>query len=225
MNIWRRRASVLAVLLTAAALTAGCATMVSGTPTWPGAKLEKVLLTAADFPPGVRYDRIIEQPGQPDGTGAPPAMLSRPEGCSDGMTDVIARTAERGPGSAAKYGLQYDGAQILMTVLSWPLDLDQLAATANRCEVFKVYFDRFSSGIPITTKQLPSPRDGALVYEQTMSLNGSERSVYASFENIDGMGVFGIAVPGENPVIPVKASLPQTFLDTVNLQADRMLAG
>ena len=51
-----------------------CANTVSGTATWPGAKLEKVALTAADFPPGVQFDRLVETPGQPDGAGGPPAM-------------------------------------------------------------------------------------------------------------------------------------------------------
>ena len=54
-------------------------------------------------PQGVQYDRITREPGQADGAGAPPAMLSRPEGCSDGLTRVIADSAERGPGSAAEY--------------------------------------------------------------------------------------------------------------------------
>ena len=52
----RRRceAAVLALLL---AVLTGCAHAISGTATWPGARLERVVLTAADFPPGVQYDR------------------------------------------------------------------------------------------------------------------------------------------------------------------------
>ena len=100
---WHVGVSALA-LLVITAFTA-CANTVSGTATWPGAKLEKVLLTAADFPSSVPFDRIIETPGQPDGAGAPPAMLSMPEGCSDGLTRVIAASAERGAGSAAKYSV------------------------------------------------------------------------------------------------------------------------
>src|SRR6185437_13059366 len=94
------RQAVLALLVVA--LT-GCAHEISGSPTWPGARLEKVVLTAADLPPGVQYDRIITSPRQPDGAGGPPAMLSDPEGCSDGLTRAIADTAERGPGAAAEY--------------------------------------------------------------------------------------------------------------------------
>ena len=89
-------ASALA-LLVITAFTA-CANTVAGTATWPGAKLEKVVLTAADFPSGVQFDRLVETPGQPDGAGGPPAMLSMPEGCSDGLTRVIAASAERGAG-------------------------------------------------------------------------------------------------------------------------------
>ena len=45
-------------------LVAGCANTIAGTATWPGARLDKVVLTAADFPPGVQYDRIVKAPGQ-----------------------------------------------------------------------------------------------------------------------------------------------------------------
>ena len=199
----------------------GCSTIVSGTPTWPGATLEKVLLTEADFPAGVQYDRINEDPGTPDGAGSPPAMLSEPEGCSNAFTDVIAGSAERGPGSAAKYSAAYDGARMLITVLSWHLDLDQLAATAERCETFKTFFDPSSPGIPIVTTKLPSD-DGELVYQQTMTIGKQENSINMSFANVGALGVFAIALPTENPTIPVKGSLPQTFLDTTRKQTDRI---
>ena len=35
----------------------------------------------------------------------------------------------------------YDGARIVMTVLTWPLDLARLAATADRCAHFQTFFD------------------------------------------------------------------------------------
>jgi hypothetical protein len=218
----RRRivTSTLAVLTIAA--SAACANEITGTATWPGAKLDKVLLTAADFPAGVQYDRLIDKPGQPDGAGGPPAMLSNPAGCSDGLTRVIAASAERGPGSAAKYSAAYDGARIVMTVLTWNLDLDKLAATADRCARYQTFFDPSSQGIPMTTTRLPAPRPDALVYEQTMDLNGAKSSVFFSFENVEGMAAFGIAFPTPNPTIAVKASLPQTFLDTTGKQAGRL---
>src|SRR3546814_11601168 len=71
----------LPVLLAVLAALTGCSSTVQGSPTWPGERLERVLLSAADFPPGVQFDRIIENPGEPDGAGAPPAMLSDPPGC------------------------------------------------------------------------------------------------------------------------------------------------
>jgi hypothetical protein len=215
----QRRSAVLAVLLTAA-LT-GCANMVSGSATWPGARLDRATLTEADFPPGVLYDRIIRGPGQPDGTGAPPAMLSAPEGCSEGLTRAIADSAERGPGSAAQYVISYDGARIVMTVLTWPLDLARLSDTADRCAHFQTFFDRFAPRIPMTTIRLQTPRPDVLVYQQTMQLDDGESTVYFSFENVGKMGVFGIAVPTPNPSIEVKGSLPQTFLDITAKQADR----
>jgi hypothetical protein len=212
-----------AIAIAAAVTLCGCSTMVAGTPTWPGATLQKVLLTESDFPQGVQYDRITETPGQPDGAGGPPAMLSRPAGCSDGLTNVIAESAERGPGSAAKYTVSYDGARMLITVLSWQLDLDKLAATAARCEKFQTFFDPMSPGIPMTTTKLPSG-DGELVYQQTMTIGSQQSSMYMSFANRGTMAVFGMALPTENPTIPVKGALPQTFLDTVTKQAERIRA-
>ena len=201
---------------------AGCGHAISGTATWPGARLERVVLTAADFPQGVQYDRIIHGPGQPGVVGGPPAMLSAPEGCSDGLTRAIADSAERGPGSAAQYVVGYDGARIVMTVLTSPLDLRRLAATADRCAHFEAFFDRLAPGIPMTTIKLQAPRPNALVYRQTMTLKNVESSVYFSFENIGSrMGVFGIAFPTPNPSIAVKGSLPQTFLDITAKQAGR----
>jgi hypothetical protein len=213
------RATVIAAVLVAA-LT-GCANMIAGSATWPGARLEKAVLTAADFPPGVQYDRIVKSAGQADGAGGPPAMLSTPEGCSDGLTRAIADSAERGRGSAAEYVVGYDGARIVMTVLTWPLDLARLAATAERCAHFQTFFDPSAPGIPMTTTRLQTPRPDALVYRQTMRLNNVDSSVYFAFENIGRMAVFGIAFPTPNPSIAVKAALPQTFLEIVDKQVDR----
>ena len=213
----------MAVLL--AAVLTGCAHAISGTATWPGARLERVVLTAADFPQGVQYDRIFRTPGQPDGAGGPPAMLSNPEGCSDGLTRAIAESAEREPGSAAEYVVGYDGARIVMAVLTWPLDLARLAAIADRCAHFQTFFDPAAPGIPMTTIRLQTSRPDALVYQQTMRLNNADSSVYFAFENIGGMGVFGIAFPTPNPTIAVKAALPQTFLDIMAKQADRAQSG
>ncbi|OBF36739.1 hypothetical protein A5724_12805 [Mycobacterium sp. ACS1612] len=215
----RHAAGVVAGLL--AAVLTGCGHTVTGTATWPGARLDKVVLTAADFPPGVQFDRIIRPAGQPDGEGGLPAMMSDPEGCSDGLTRAIADSAERGPGSAAEYVVAYDGARIVMTVVTWPLDLQRLAATAERCAHFQTFFDTAMPGIPMTTLRLDTPRHDALVYEQTMRLGNESSSAYFSFENIGRMGVFGIAFPTPNPAIAVKATLPQTFLDIAAKQAQR----
>ena len=212
------RRAVLALLLV---VLTGCAHAIPGSPTWPGATLERVVLSAADFPPGVQYDRLTRSPGQPDSAGGPPAMLSNPEGCSDGLTRAIADTAERGPGSAAEYRVAYDGARIVMTVLTWPLDLARLAAIAERCAQFQTFFDPSTPGIPMTTVRLQTSRPDALVYQQTMRLNNADSSVYFTFENIGRMAVFGIAFPTPDPSIAVKATLPQTFLDIAAKQAER----
>jgi hypothetical protein len=216
-------ASALALLPIAG--IAGCANTVAGTATWPGAKLDQTVLTEKDFPQGVQYDRIVDKPGQPDREGGPPAMLSKPEGCSDGLTRDIAASAERGAGSAAKYSVAYDGARIVMTVLTWNLDLDKLAGTAQRCAAYQTFFDPSSEGIPMTTTRLQTSRSDALTYQQTMDLNGAKSSVFFSFENVDTMAVFGIAFPTPNPTIAVKGSLPQTFLDITGTQAERLPTG
>ncbi len=214
------RVSALAVVVVAA--FTGCAGTVAGTATWPGAKLDRTVLTAEDFPPGVQYDRIVDKPGQPDGAGGPPAMLSKPEGCSDALTRVIAASAERGAGSASKYSVAYDGARVVMTVLTWNLHLDKLAATAERCAEYQTFFDPSSEGIPMRTTRLPTSRPDALLYQQTMDLRGEQSSVFFSFENVGAMAVFGIAFPTPNPSIAVKGPLPQTFLDISDKQAERL---
>ncbi|MBI3226236.1 MAG: hypothetical protein HYZ39_14385 [Mycolicibacterium cosmeticum] len=212
---------LIPALLIASALS-GCAHVIDGTPAWPGTRLQNVLLTSADFAPGVLYDRVVERQGEPDGAGGPPAMLSTPEGCSDGFTRVIAATAERGPGSAAKYTVTYDGARMLVTVLSWQLDVDALEATAQRCAHYDTFFDRSSPAIPITTNRLDTPRPAALAFEQTMQLGAERSSVYYSFENVDGMAVFAVGFPTPDPTVTVRGALPQTFLDVTGKQAGRI---
>src|SRR5262249_4138689 len=180
-----------------------------------------VVTTGEGCPGVVKGARFCGGPGGRGGGGGPPAMLSDPEGCSDGLTRVIAATAERGRGSAAQYVVAYDGARIVMTVLTWPLDLERLADIADRCAQFQTFFDPSMPGIPMTTARLKTARPDALVYQQTMRLGSETSRAYVSFENVGRMGVFGIAFPTPNPSIPVKAALPQTFLDIVAKQADR----
>lgn len=215
-----RRVTVAA--LAVAILLTGCATTVTGTATWPGAVLERALLGADDFPTGVRYDRIIENAGEPDGAGEPGPMLSRPQGCSNALTGAIAQTAERGPGSAAKYAVSYDGARIAVTLLSWNLDLDRIDAAANRCAKFEAFFDPNSPGIPITTAELPGLEAGGLAYQQSMTLRTATSNIYMAFRNVGPNAVFGIALPADNPSIGAKAELPQTFLDVFTKQVDRI---
>lgn len=214
----------MAALSATVLLVAGCGSTVTGSATWPGATLNKVTLSATDFPPGVQFDRIVDRPGVPDGAGVPPSMLSRPEGCANALTNVIAESAERGPGSAAKYSVGYDGARIVMTVLSWRLDLAKLEAAAVRCAQFEAFFDARAEGIPITTTELSGVEEGALAYQQTMRLNGSPSSVYMAFMNVGKLALFGIAFPTPDPRIEAKASLPQTFLEVVAKQAAKIRA-
>lgn len=155
-------------------------------------------------------------------------MLSRPQGCANALTNVIKQSAgqagEIGPGSAAKYVAAYDGARIVMTLLSWNLDLDSLEAAAERCAQFDAFFDPDSQGIPMTTTALSGVHEGALAYQQTMSLNNTPSSIFMAFENVGGRAVFGMAFPVSSPSITVKAELPQTFLDVFAKQVDKLRA-
>ena len=120
----------------------------------------------------------------------------------------------------------YDGARIVMNVLTSPLNLDELAAEATRCQQFNTFFDSDSEPIPITTTKLSSSRSSQLVYRQTMELHGINSSVYMSFENVGTMAVFGIALPttqlAAGQESAPKASLPQTFLEIADRQAQRI---
>ena len=219
------RSRLFLIVLVAAALS-GCTSTISGTATWPGARLEKVLLTQADFPPGVEYGRIREESGQPDNASGPAPMRSVPQDCSNGLTTVIAAHAERGRGSAAKYNVIYNGALIVMTVLTSRLWLNDLAAEAARCQSYNVYFDRNSPPIPMTMTKLPSSRPDQLLYQQTMRLQGVDNITYMSFENIGQMSVFGMAsattqVTTSQQSAP-KATLPQTFTQIADKQAQRI---
>lgn len=225
-----RRSSARVAALVVVAVIGGCAplfdgTVVGGSPSWPGARLERGVLRAEDFPPGVRYDRAEADPSRADGAGAPPPMLSKPTGCTDGLTRVIAGSAERGPGSAIEYVVGYDGARISMTVLSWRLDIDALAAEAQRCARFEAFFDSSSPGIPMTTSRLSTTSGDTLAYQQTMRLGSTESSVYFWFGNVGSSALFGIAFPTPNPDIEVKAELPQTFMEIATWQAARLETG
>jgi hypothetical protein len=220
----RRSTAIAVALAPTLVLLAGCGGTVEGTATWPGAILQQALLGESDFPPGVQYGRIIERPGQPDGADGPGSMLSRPEGCSNALTNVIKDSAERGPGSAAKYSVTYDGARIAMTLLSWNLDLQALKASAERCASFEAFFDPVSAGIPITTSEIADLEPGALAFQQTMKLGNASSSVYMAFQNVGRRAVFGVAFPGINPQIEAKASLPQTFLDVFSRQVEKLRA-
>lgn len=209
--------------LVIACLLTGCGATVTGTATWPGARLERAVLTEADFPQGVRYERVVNEP-RGDNAARPPAMLSRPEGCADALTRDIAFSAEWGPGSAAEYVAAYDGARMVITVLTWRLDLDRLAATAQRCAEYETFFEPSDPGIPVTTTPLEVGRRDALAYQQTLRLQSEASSVYFSFENVGTMAVFGIAFPTTDSSISVKGTLPQTFLEVTAKQAERARA-
>lgn len=218
----RLRTPALARLLAPAVsvLLAGCATSITGTAVWPGAAVERVILTAADFPPGVQYERRGDDDGSTPEQADRYTMRSVPAGCANGMTQVITDAAKSGLGRESEYRVRYDGAHISIGVLTRPLDLDQVGTIADRCAEYRAYFgEDDSKGIAITTSRIDSPRADALAYRQTV---GSGSSVYMYFENIGTMSVFGMVLPMGDDTIGVKATLPQTFLDVATKQADRV---
>lgn len=63
-----------------------------------------------------------------------------------------------------------------------------------------------------------------MLYQQTINLRGAESSVYMAFANIGPMAMIGLSLPVDNPDIGAKATLPQTFLDVVGSQSERIAA-
>jgi len=63
----------------------------------------------------------------------------------------------------------------------------------------------------MTTTRLPTPRTGALVYEQTMRLGNEESSAYFTFENIGRMAVFALRFPHRTGPSPSKPRCRRRF--------------
>ena len=195
----------------------GCVQPISGTATWPGARLDKVVLTAADFPPGVNYGRIIENRAKPTAQAGSPPCCPIP-GLFQRVDPGDRRLGRTGTGQCC---------QIRRHLRRGP-DSDDRAHVAARPRSARRRADRGADSrrfdrrhrIPITTTKLPRTRADQLAYQQTMRLAGVENSVYMTFENVARMAVFGIAFP-TTQVAPIaaKATLPQTFLDIADRQA------
>ena len=165
----------------------------AGTPTWPGATLEKVTTGAADPEAGVQFDRIHDKPGQPGGPVG--SMLSRPAGCA-ALTDVIARSAQRGPRSATKYAVSYDGVRIVMTdaVRRWTSSSWRHGEPLREVRVLRPE----PEGIPITTTRPRHRARGA-----GLPADDAPRvpSAFMAFQNVGALSTFGIAFPTADPAI------------------------
>ena len=131
-------------------------------------------------------------------------MLSQPEGCSDGLTRIIAAAAERGAGSASKYVVAYDGARIVMTVLTWELGSRRArrdgGALRSLPDLLRPVVGRHSDdhhqAADFASRRAGLPADHGP--------QRSESSVFFSFENVDQMAVFGIAFPHRIRLLPSK---------------------
>ena len=143
------------------------------------------------------------EPGQADGAGAPPAMLSKPEGCSDGLTRVIADSAERGPGSAAEYLRRLrrradgdDGAD----VAAGPRQVGRHRRSVRQVRDFlRSVGPRHSDDHHEAAD--PARRRAGVRADHAVERH-AESSVYFSFENVGETAVFGIAFPTAESVDP-----------------------
>ena len=179
------------------------------------------MLTAADFPPGVQYDRIATIRPSGDGAGGPPTMLSTPEGCSDGLTKTIADSAERGAGSAAEYVVAYDGARDRDDRVDVAAGPRRTGGHRRQVRAFQGVLRPVGSRHSDHHDQAGHPaRRRAGVPADDATEQRRQQCLLLVRECRQHGGVRH-RLPTPNPSISVKASLPQTFLDIAAKQAER----
>lgn len=204
----------------------GCAERTDGTPTWPGERLANSLLVADELPDGVQYDRVIADPGPVAVNNQPivGSMPSEPPGCADGMSAGLVNAGKPGPENTARYIARFNGANIIVSVLRDKIDLGAVKSVANRCAKYQVFFDQDSPGTQMTTEPVDTEVPDLLVYKQTMTLARGATTRYMAFGNINGMALISMSFDLRDPTITAVATMPQTFLDVVTAQAQKMRA-
>ncbi len=203
----------------------GCTQTVTGTATWPGARIAQSLLTADELPPGTKYDRVVADLGpvtvnnQQVVVGG---MPSNPQGCADGLSPRLANAGKAGPENTARYIARFNGANIIVSLLRDTIDLTNVKDVATRCAKYEVFFDKSSPGTPMTTEPVQDGPVGVLTYKQTMIMPRGTTSRYMAFANVHGVAMVATSFDLRDPSVKAVATMPQTFLDIVAKQVDKI---
>ncbi|MBB4853694.1 hypothetical protein HNP40_001060 [Mycobacteroides chelonae] len=196
----------------------------SGTATWPGARIAQALLTADELPAGTKYDRVVADPGPVtvNNQQVVGAMPSNPPGCADGLSPRLANAGRAGPENTARYIARFNGANIIVSLLRDSIDLTNVKTVATRCAQYEVFFDKSSPGTPMITEPVQGGPVGVLVYKQTMIMPRGTTSRYMAFANVDGVAMVATSFDLRDPSVTATATMPRTFLDIVAKQADKI---
>ena len=223
MRVHRGFRNITAIAAFTLALV-GCTQTVSGTATWPGARIAQSLLTADELPQGAKYDRVVADPGPVtvNNQQVIGAMPSNPQGCADGLSPRLANAGRAGPENTARYIARFNGANIIVSLLRDTIDLANVQAVASRCAKYEVFFDKSSPGTPMITDPVQGGPVGVLVYKQTMIMPKGTTSRYMAFANIRGVAMVATSFDLRDPSVKAVATMPHTFLDIVAKQVDKI---
>lgn len=200
---------------------------VAGTATWPGARIAQSLLTADELPEGTKYDRVVADLGPMTVNSQSQqvvvgGMPSNPQGCADGLSPRLANAGKAGPENTARYIARFNGANIIVSLLRDTIDLTNVKDVATRCAKYEVFFDTNSPGTPMTTEPVQGGPVGVLTYKQTMIMPKGTTSRYMAFANVRGVAMVATSFDLRDPSVKATATMPQTFLDIVGKQVDKI---
>ncbi|CPR61145.1 hypothetical protein PP568_24370 [Mycobacteroides abscessus] len=205
----------------------GCTQPVAGTATWPGARIAQSPLTADELPEGTKYDRVVADLGPMTVNSQSQqvvvgGMPSNPQGCADGLSPRLANAGKVGPENTARYIARFNGANIIVSLLRDTIDLANVKDVATRCAKYEVFFDTNSPGTPMTTEPVQGGPVGVLTYKQTMIMPKGTTSRYMAFANVRGVAMVATSFDLRDPSVKATATMPQTFLDIVGKQVDKI---
>ncbi len=223
MRVHRGLRNITAIAASALAL-AGCTQTVTGTATWPGARIAQSLLTADELPQGTKYDRVVADlgPVTVNNQQVVGAMPSNPQGCADGLSPRLANAGRAGPENTARYIARFNGANIIVSLLRDTIDLANVKEVATRCATYEVFFDKSSPGTRMITEPVQGGPVGVLTFKQTMIMPKGSTSRYMAFANVQGVAMVATSFDLRDPSVKATATMPQTFLDIVAKQVDKI---
>ncbi|SHW68121.1 Uncharacterised protein [Mycobacteroides abscessus subsp. abscessus] len=102
------------------------------------------------------------------------------------------------------------------------IDLTNVKDVATRCAKYEVFFDTNSPGTPMTTEPVQGGPVGVLTYKQTMIMPKGTTSRYMAFANVRGVAMVATSFDLRDPSVKATATMPQTFLDIVGKQVDKI---